>query len=320
MEKIEKVAVLHVHTTHSDGTGTPAEVIRTAQNSDIDILGINDHNNLRLRNEGLGGWQGNLFVLAGAELQDENDRNHLLVYGLDVLPDTSDTEKQIEFVNNHSGIAIVAHPFEKPGKLPHTKSYCWTRGVLDGLSGVEVWNYMSEWKADISVFNFISKYRHPDKYVVTPEKNAMGFWQQVGGCVIGGVDAHNFKAGGLLNLSMFPYEYLMGKTRTHILLDSELPSDSKEAEKIIVDALRCGNCFVSNGANGDARGFRCECHTGKIRMVLPESGKVEIASMDTVLFSDHLDGGEHLLDVCVEEKCAVTISRDERMWIFCGLH
>lgn len=319
MKKVEKTAVLHVHTNYSDGTGTPAEVIKAAQNADVDILGFNDHNNLKLRDEGFGGWQDGLFVLAGAELQDENDQNHLLVYGIDTLPDTSDTIKQIEYVNEHGGIAIVAHPFEKPGKLPNTKSYLWTLGVMDGLSGVEIWNYMSEWKANISILDFSKRYKYPDNYVVSPDMKAVSFREQIGGCAVGGPDAHNFRGGGPLNLSIFPYEVLMKKIRTHILLDEELPGETDSAEMIIVDALRNGNCFVSNAVYGDARGFRCNKLPTAVQVILPCAGNVTVTSNMRVLFDERLEAGEHFLDISIIEGCTVIVSRDERIWISCGI-
>ncbi len=161
---IEKKAVLHVHTDASDGTGSIEEVISMACSAGVDILGINDHNTLDARERGFGGWNSSLFVLAGAELEDSAENSHLLVYGIDELPQTRDTLEQISFVNGKGGIAIAAHPTEAPGKLPRTRSYSWKAGsAVDGLTGVEVWNYMSLWKKGISLFNALSKMKSPDR-------------------------------------------------------------------------------------------------------------------------------------------------------------
>ena len=148
MEFVEKVAVLHVHTDASDGTGTVEEVIRAAESESVDILGINDHGNLRVREEGHGGWNRRLFVLAGAELEDPGENSHLIVYGVDSLPGTGDTGEQIAAVNASGGLAIIAHPCERPGHLPGTRAYPWTAGSTGGAAGVEIWNYMSSWKAN----------------------------------------------------------------------------------------------------------------------------------------------------------------------------
>ncbi len=318
---IEKKAVLHVHTDASDGTGSIEEVIRTAAAADVDILGINDHNTLDARERGFGGWNSSLFVLAGAELEDKAENSHLLVYGIDELPGTLDTRDQISFVNEKGGIAIAAHPTEAPGKLPRTRSYSWKAGnATEGLSGVEVWNYMSLWKKGISLFNAGAKLRRPDRHVEHPDPSAIEFWERAGGCAIAGPDAHALRYGvGPVRVEIFPYDMMFRRLLTHILLDADLSDSDEIAEKQILSALREGSCFTSNVLYGDASGFRAGRKDGCILLNLPGAGEVTISKSGALLWQDQLEAGSHRICSKVTERVSISVFREGRTWIYCAI-
>ncbi|MEN8208756.1 MAG: hypothetical protein ABFR50_05855 [Candidatus Fermentibacteria bacterium] len=321
VDLIEKRAVLHVHTNASDGTGSIEEVIRIAGAADVDILGINDHNTLDARERGFGGWQSSLFVLAGAELEDEAENSHLLVYGVDELPETWNTSDQISFINEKGGIAIAAHPTEAPGKLPRTRSYSWKAGnAAEALSGVEVWNYMSLWKKGISPFNAAAKLRSPDMHVEHPDPLAVEFWERTGGCAIAGPDAHALRFGiGRFRLEVFPYEMMFRRLQTHILLDADLSDSNEIAEKQICRALKEGSCFTSNVLYGDASGFRAGREDGCILLDLPGAGEVTLSRSGTPLWQSYLEAGSHRVDMEVTERVSISVFREGRTWIYCAI-
>lgn len=317
--QVEKRAILHVHTDASDGTGTMDHVILKALEADVDILGINDHRTLQARERGYGGWHSSLFVLAGAELEDARENSHILAYGIESLPATADTHEQIQEVNRQGGIAIAAHPTEAPGRLPRTRSYSWTAGT-EGLTGVEVWNYMSLWKKDISIFNAISKVKRPDADVEHPDPAAIEFWRDVGGCAIAGPDAHALKFGrGRMGFEVFPYSVLFRRLLTHIILDRELPSDPVESESLILDALRRGSCFCSNALLGDASGFRARFSGGTLVLALPGPGDVTVSGAGGILWEGSLREGDHEMDLGSLQRVSVNVSRKGLTWIFCGI-
>ena len=103
----EAIGVLHVHTIHSDGTGTPSEIALAASDAGLSFVGINDHSSLFLRDEGFSGSQNGVFFLTGAELEDDSRQNHMLVYGIDRLPPMGNTLDQLADVRNQDGIAIA---------------------------------------------------------------------------------------------------------------------------------------------------------------------------------------------------------------------
>lgn len=320
MALIEKTAILHVHTDASDGTASIEEIIDEAKSSGVDILGINDHNTLAIRENGFWGWCNGLYVLPGAELEDSVENNHLLVYGIDRLPDSYDTEEQINFVNSNGGICIAAHPTETAGKLPGTRSYKWTRNNISGLSGVEVWNYMSLWKSGITLFNFPKKLMFPDRYVEHPDPAAVEFWETAGGCAIAGPDAHAFKYGaGPLMMEIFPYKMLFKRLRTHILLENELSDSDREAERQIICALGSEMCFSSNRIYGDATGYRVKRIDGIIQIDLPGKGEIVISRMGKVLWNGSLTSGRHDIEIEAEGRLMVEVLRKGRTWIFSGV-
>jgi len=317
---VEKKAVLHVHTDASDGTGTIEDVISSAVSAGVDIIGINDHKTLSSRKRGFGGWRHPLFVLAGAELEDSGENSHLLVYGIDELPETGKTEEQIAFINGNGGIAIAAHPTEEPGKLPRTRSYSWKAGDTSGLSGVEVWNYMSLWKKGISPFNALAKLKHPDRYVEHPDRRAVEFWEGIGGCAIGSPDAHALKFGiGRAGFEVFPYDMLFRRLVTHILLDEDLSGSDEEAEKQILSALKRGSCFTSNALHGDAFGFRAGWEDDGILLNLPGAGEVVVSKSSDVLWKGNLEAGSQRISLKHIERLSIGVLKEGRSWIYCGI-
>src|SRR5215208_6290228 len=69
--------VVHLHSTHSDGTGTVAEIARAAARASVDAVLLTDHNSLAARRRGEEGWYGSVLVLAGHEVSPRG-RDHYL--------------------------------------------------------------------------------------------------------------------------------------------------------------------------------------------------------------------------------------------------
>ncbi|MCX5693666.1 MAG: PHP domain-containing protein, partial [Candidatus Omnitrophica bacterium] len=81
-----KYADLHVHTCCSDGTYTPAQLVKEAIARDISALAIVDHDTTEAIAEALAQAQGtDLEIIPGIELtaQYENQEIHILGYFLD---------------------------------------------------------------------------------------------------------------------------------------------------------------------------------------------------------------------------------------------
>ncbi len=310
--------VLHVHTHHSDGTGSVDEVVEAAAGCGLDFIGINDHESLAARHDGWLGWHGGVFVLPGAELQDRRKNSHVLVYGIDELPRTQDTREQVSSVRGAGGLAIAAHPVERRGFLPGTRSYGWTLPV-EGLDGVEVWNYMSMWKAGVTLANLRSRIAAPDLMLVPPLRESVDCWFSNGGCAVGGPDAHALMVGfGRFSSCVFPYRDLFLRLRTHLVLDPGHAAMDVLDESAFLDCLRRGRCFISNALLGDARGFRAGVRDGMLEMVLPDEARVRVYAPGSEVFEGDV-GDSATVAVPSGVPLAIEVIRGGRTWIWCGL-
>ncbi len=101
---------LHVHTVHSDGSGTVKDVLRTAKSKGLDGLAITDHNTIKGYFEAKL-YDSGLLVLPGYEVR--TDAGHVLVIGLERAPPKIEIiryEDIIRWVRKLGGLTILAHP------------------------------------------------------------------------------------------------------------------------------------------------------------------------------------------------------------------
>lgn len=314
---MELVGALHVHTRFSDGTATPAELVALAGELDLDFLGINDHRNLDAREEGWAGLHDGVTILAGAELNDPTLANHILVYGADSIPAVTDSRTQLDQVAAAGGLSVVAHPCETGTRLPKMGPYPWRHGPLDGIGGVEVWNYMSQWKGGMRLRELPRRIADPDRYVGGPDPCAVDLWLHTGGCALAGVDAHGLRFGiGRLSLKVFPYRELLRKMQTHVLLDSRPDGDA--AEGAIVGAIAEGRVFASLPALGDARGFRFRRRGGILSLDVPEAAVLRVRTSGNIIQRPVAAGGNEVR-LPEGERAFLELLKDGRTWICCGL-
>ena len=74
--------VVHLHSTHSDGTGTVREIVRAAARARADVVLLTDHDTLAAQRNGEEGWYGDVLLLAGEEVSPLG-RDHYLAFGID---------------------------------------------------------------------------------------------------------------------------------------------------------------------------------------------------------------------------------------------
>ncbi|MFB9463727.1 PHP domain-containing protein [Streptomyces cinereospinus] len=76
---------LHTHSTASDGTDTPAELVRNAAAAGLDVVGLTDHDTTRGYAEAIAALPEGLTLVTGAELSCRLDGSsmHMLAYLFD---------------------------------------------------------------------------------------------------------------------------------------------------------------------------------------------------------------------------------------------
>ncbi|PJA98119.1 MAG: histidinol-phosphatase [Ignavibacteriales bacterium CG_4_9_14_3_um_filter_30_11] len=261
----EYIGALHIHSVYSDGTGTVEEIINYAQEVGLDYLILTDHNTIKALKDGYEGWYGNTLFLVGCELNDKENKNHYLSFGIEDSYSTRLPAKEyVKKVKEAGGIGFLAHPHEKRKHMEEHPPYPWTEWDCSDFNGIEIWNHMSEWMENLTEEKKYQAFVHPLKSIEAPQKETLEKWDElnlerpvVG---IGGVDAHAHKHNilGFFEVEIFPYKVLFKSIRTHILLYKELKNknDFITAKKLIYEALKKGNCFIANDYRCDSKGFR----------------------------------------------------------------
>ena len=146
-----KFADLHVHTSYSDGTYTPAQLVKESIKRGISALAIVDHDTLEALAEAFAQAQGEpLEIIPGIELtaQHENQEIHILGYFLDYrnkelleklkLIQSNRVERVYKIIENLEGIGLKLNPdtvFSVSGKATVGRMHIARALVKDGLVG-----------------------------------------------------------------------------------------------------------------------------------------------------------------------------------------
>ncbi|GAB4371186.1 MAG: CehA/McbA family metallohydrolase [Calditrichia bacterium] len=263
----EAVGCIHIHSLYSDGSGTIREISEEAREAGLDFIMITDHNNLRALKNGEEGWYDSVLTLIGYEINDVNDANHYLAFGLEEEIDKNlPAVEYVRRVREQGGFGIIAHPDEQRNRMPEHPSYPWNAWESEDYQGIEIWNQMSEWMEGLSPWNKFWRFVNPRKSIIAPLRQTLNRWDEVSHrrkvVGIGGVDAHAHKHeifGGLIQLTVFRYKVQFKSVRTHLLLPQPLQKNLplEQAKQLVYDALLGCRVFISNYFNGNARGFRC---------------------------------------------------------------
>jgi hypothetical protein len=252
------VGVVHVHTTLSDGGGTPEEVIAAAGRVGLDFVGITDHNNVDAKP--LEGIHDDVLVLVGSEISTV--KGHLLALGLEEDPAYRFSRsglEDLEDVRDLGGFAFAAHPFSARADLR------WTGWDLPGPWGMELINGDSELrKAGLRILLSGAVYALNHRWALlrglSEPRRALDRWDEMLAerDVVGlyGADAHSRLPITDSWAIRFPsYEALFSLLRTHVLLDAPLSGDADADRRAVLDALRRGRSYTGLDALAPADGF-----------------------------------------------------------------
>jgi hypothetical protein len=261
----EVVGAIHLHSNYSDGSLSIPEIARIAGEKNLDFLMFSDHNTLEPKWLGLEGWYGNILVFIGCEINDPDDRNHYLAFGVDrEVKKGSTAPEYVHEVRQMGGFGIIAHPAEKRSFSDAYPPYPWTAWEVNEYDGIEIWNQLSEWMEGITRANILWRMVHPLRSIRYPAWETLERWDRANQkrCVvgIGGIDVHGYvlKILGFIPKEIYPYKVQFRSIRTHFLVEKSIDTKMpfREAEKLIFEAMSRARCFVTNASLGDGRGFR----------------------------------------------------------------
>lgn len=250
--------VVHIHTTLSDGGGTPEEVVGAARDAGLDYIVISDHNHVdALPYEG---EHDSVLVLVGSELSTTS--GHILGMGLEEEPQyrfSGDALDGLLDIRDLGGFSFAAHPFSPRHRLRFTG---WD---LPGPWGIELINGDSEWRraGPRLLLTTLSYYLNP-RYALLQSLNspeeALDRWDKMLAerDVVGlyGADAHSrlpFTKSFALRVPS--YEALFSLARNHILLRQPLTGQFPRDRISVLRALRQGRFYLGVDGLASARGF-----------------------------------------------------------------
>lgn len=336
----EIVGCIHIHSTYSDGTGTIPYIAQVAGEVGLNFFMMTDHNNLRAIANNEEKWYGSVLSIIGYEINDIDDSNHYLAFGLKEEVDRNlPARNYVKQVKIKGGFGIIAHPDEQRSAMLEHPPYPWTAWDSDDFAGIEIWNQMSEWMEGLKPWNKIWRFVNPRRSIIAPVRRTLQRWDEVNKTRkvvgIGGVDAHAHKHpmfGGLVEVTIFRYKVQFQTVRTHLLLSKPmLPGmDVKEAKQLVYDALLDCRVFVSNYYNGDAKGFTffAENSHGSVQIGgilpfekntlltvrLPASAQVTIVENGKILHSE--EGKLINFEITEPGLFRVEVFREKRAWIY----
>jgi hypothetical protein len=258
--------VAHIHSTHSDGTGTVPEIARAAARARADVVLLTDHDTVAARTRGEEGWYGDVLLLAGEEVSPLG-RDHYLAFGLDehVRHRGLDACGIARAVRDAGGFGFAAHPFSEGSKRFKRPGMPFGGLDCDALHGIELWSFANDTGERIAGIPSLIRFLAAPSRVLDhpPDRNIRG-WDEL--CrrrrvvALGGLDAHQFgkRVGPVVPVRIMAYHRTFRHIRTHVLCEEPPSRELERDRELVFDALREGRCYIAVDSLAPARGFRFE--------------------------------------------------------------
>ena len=264
----EYIVNLHMHTPYSDGAKLHSEIAKSAINAGIDVVIVTDHNvwvdgpeKYYFENEK------RVLLLVGEEVHNQArdpQKSHLLIFGAqrELSHLAHKPQSLIDEVNESGGLAFIAHPVDPPSETFGEPDLSWDDWDVQGYTGIELWNAMSEFKSllrnKLAAIYFAF---NPKSIAHGPFKATLEKWDELLNegkkvVAIGGSDAHEMQGSlGPIKRTLFPYEFHFKAVNTHIQTPEPLCGDLETDRKMVLDALKRGRVFVGYDLPAPTRGF-----------------------------------------------------------------
>jgi hypothetical protein len=258
--------VVHLHSTHSDGTGTVPEIARAAARARADVVLLTDHDSLGAMRQGEEGWYGDVLLLAGVEVSPLR-RDHYLAFGIDreIRHHRLDGCGIARAVRDAGGFGFAAHPFssgsvrfKRPG-VPFDGLDC------DALHGIELWNMANDEGEQLgSIAAALRFLAMPARMLDHPPERNVRAWDEL--CrtrrvvAVGGLDAHQYgkRVGPFVPVRAMSYRRSFRLVRTHVLCERPPSGDLEHDRELVYEPLRSGRCYIAVASVAPASGFRFE--------------------------------------------------------------
>lgn len=233
----------HIHTTHSDGRGSPQKVAAAASRGRLDFIILTDHGNPNRPCLAEEGWKENVLVLAGSELSVS--RGHLVALDFKEPAGTfaQDAEVATQQIAAAGGLSIIAHPYSKTR---------WSWGGVIHPDGIEIVDSDSMIKNNfLPALPFLPALLFAPRLFLlkTLERpvQTLRKWDEL--------TATRTVYGYFSTDAHLAYGALFSCFRLHVVLEEPLARDFSQAKGQIFSALRRGRFYGAVDAARPAGGF-----------------------------------------------------------------
>jgi hypothetical protein len=269
-------AVVHVHSTYSDGTAAVPELLEAAAEAGVDALLLSDHDTLGARHDGWEGRHGGVFLHVGEEVSPKG--GHYLAFGAseEVAHAGRSPAEIAAAVRAAGGVGFAAHPFSRGGRMlvpaiaaritpPHGWPALEEPGGLDGL---ELWSLTTDaaegWRTPAEALRWL---RDPERAVAAgPPARHLRAWDRLSSRrrvpAIGGLDGHQpgVRLRGRVR-SPLSHRRTFGLLRTHLLCERPLGAGTEADRQTILAAVAAGAAWLALPCVAPAQGARMWAET-----------------------------------------------------------
>jgi hypothetical protein len=255
---------IHINTHYTRGRASHADLLAHALAADLDVIITTDQNLLVHDLDGYAHKEGkNCLLLTAEEIFDRTQippQNRLLVLDSrhEFAPDAARPQQVVKKAAESKGMTFLAHPFAA-GKTGLGKLLPpWTaEDIPDGITGIEVWNSLSELQGRASNRPLAYLLSHfPRLLRRGPNPITCQYWDELlaAGKTVTAIAGSGL--GSLKNANPRLQHYLLTNISNYLIIPKAFSGELADDRRMVFDALRQGHSFIACDDLATAKGFR----------------------------------------------------------------
>lgn len=130
-------ADMHIHSTYSDGSSSPKEILRHSLYRGLRAISITDHDTFQgsvVASRESSSFSGEILVVIGIEVR--TNRGDILLYCHDPIDTPRRVDVLIDYAHENNCIVVPAHPFDK-----------FRSGIGEAIYEYSGWDAIEAWNA-----------------------------------------------------------------------------------------------------------------------------------------------------------------------------
>ena len=268
----EHIGVLHVHSWHSDGSGTVGEILRAARQAGLDHVALSDHDTLAAARDTRNLRRDGVQLAVATEITPKHQAHVLALRVARCQGYRAQHNAQtLDDIHAQGGYALIAHPLGKRKLSLGIRQPPWYDWHHPAIRGMEIWSYTHDWVDGVAWWRLPQAYsfwRHPQAKVRGPYPAVLAMWDRLGRARRlagwGALDCHA-RIIPFTGWKVFEYERMFRFLRNHLFIEeAQYLNDPVGA---IWEALAEGRGFVAHDILADSAGTRCGCLMPDGRMI-----------------------------------------------------